>query len=169
MHVRPRFLNTLALSVAMMAPAAHAFEPTVIFLTRHGEKINDSADPALSPAGQLRAQNLAAILKKAQVRQIFSTAYVRTRATVAPLSELLTLPVQTYSARDQAKFAQQLKSLSGTTLVAGHSNTIPELVRLLGGAPGAEMPETEFDRLYQLIIEPDGKVTTVMLTSLPAH
>ena len=53
-------------------------------------------------------------------------------------------------------------------LVVGHSNTLPELVRLFGGAPGADIADNEYDRLYQLIAGADGTVTTVLLTSLPA-
>jgi hypothetical protein len=52
--------------------------------------------------------------------------------------------------------------------VVGHSNTLPELVRLFGGAPGTEIGDNEFDRVYQLVNGADGRVTTVLLTSLSA-
>jgi hypothetical protein len=50
----------------------------------------------------------------------------------------------------------------------GHSNTLTELVRLFGGAPGADIADNEYDRVYQLIACPTGAFTTVLLTSLPA-
>jgi hypothetical protein len=61
-----------------------------------------------------------------------------------------------------------VKSLSGAVLVVGHSNTLPELVRAFGGAPGADIADNEYDRLYQLSVGPGGAVTTVLLTLLPA-
>ncbi|HEU4372898.1 MAG TPA: hypothetical protein VFS02_05375, partial [Telluria sp.] len=64
--------------------------------------------------------------------------------------------------------AEKVKSLNGAVLVVGHSNTLPGLVRLFGGAPGADIADNEYDRMYQLIIGADDKVTTVLLTSLPA-
>ena len=52
-------------------------------------------------------------------------------------------------------------------LVVGHSNTLPELVRLFGGQAGEEITDNEFDRVYQLIPGANGSVTTVVFTSLP--
>jgi hypothetical protein len=45
---------------------------------------------------------------------------------------------------------------------------VPELVRLFGGVAGSDIPESEYERLYQLIIGRDGSITTVQLTSPPA-
>ena len=49
-------------------------------------------------------------------------------------------------------------------LVAGHSNTTPKLVELLGGNPGPPIDEkTEYDRLYVVVLGADGAVTTTLL------
>jgi predicted DNA-binding protein with PD1-like motif len=48
-----------------------------------------------------------------------------------------------------------------------HSNTVPDRVRMFGGAPGADVADNEFDRLYQLIRGADGTITTVPLTAPP--
>jgi hypothetical protein len=48
-------------------------------------------------------------------------------------------------------------------VVVGHSNTLPELVKLFGGAPGAEIADDEFDRLYQLLPGADGQMKTILL------
>ena len=58
-----------------------------------------------------------------------------------------------------------MKALSGAVLVVGHSNTLPELVRLFGGAPGADIADDEYDRLYQLAPAAGGAVRTTLLTS----
>ena len=82
--------------------------------------------------------------------------------------------MQPYDPTQLAAFAAQLKAVSpsdkssaqaggGSVLVVGHSNTTPQLVRLLGGQ-ATDMTEREYSRLYQLIIDSSGKVTTVLLT-----
>ena len=50
-------------------------------------------------------------------------------------------------------------------MIVGHSNTVPDLVKLLGGASVPEIADDEFDRLYKVIIGDDGKIATVLLTS----
>ncbi|MCE3607455.1 hypothetical protein LXA47_28200 [Massilia sp. P8910] len=71
-----------------------------------------------------------------------------------------------YDPAQSAKLVGEVKAAGGTALVVGHSNTVPELVRLFGGKPGSDIGEDEFDRLYQLIVEKDGQVTTVLLHSV---
>lgn len=140
----------------------------MIYLVRHGEKADAGKDPALTPQGHMRAQNIATILHRAGIQAIFSTPTVRTLQTAQPLAQDLTLPVQQYAADAPKALVEKVKSLHGAVLVVGHSDTLAELVKLFGGAPGADIADDEYDRLYQLINGADGKVTTVMLTSLPA-
>ncbi|MRV76500.1 hypothetical protein GJ700_32795 [Duganella sp. FT92W] len=140
----------------------------MIYLTRHAEKAATGTDPALTPEGQVRAQNIAAALKKAGIKKIYSTSYTRTQQTAQPLASYLQLTTQTYDLTQLAAFAQQLRALPDNVLVVGYSDTTPELIRQLGGDPGADIAETEFDRLYQVAIGQDGDVTTILLTSLPS-
>ncbi len=167
MGIKPTAAAGLALAMAMLLPLAAAAQDTMIYLTRHAEKAATATDPGLTAEGVVRAQNIATTLKRANIRQIFSTSYARTQQTAQPLSALLALPIQTYDPKQQAAFAKQLLALKGNSLVVGHSNTIPDLVRLLGGDAGSELPETEFNRLYQIAIGKDGSVTTTVLNSLP--
>jgi len=143
-------------------------EPSAVYLIRHGEKALVDNDPDLTAQGQQRAQNIATTLHRAGIQAIFSTPTARTLQTAQPLAQQLKLPVQRYAADAPAALVKKVKALHGAVLVVGHSNTLPELVRLFGGAPGADIGDDEYDRLYQLIKGPDGKVTTVLLTSLPA-
>lgn len=140
----------------------------MIYLVRHGEKAADGNDPSLTPQGRQRAQNIATMLHRAGITAIFSSATARTLETAKPLSASLSLPVQQYDAGRPEALVEKVKALQGPVLVVGHSNTLPELVRLFGGAPGTEIGDNEFDRVYQLVNGADGKVTTVLLTSLPA-
>jgi phosphohistidine phosphatase SixA len=162
-----RLACAFALLFAMLAPCAAA-ELTIIYLTRHAEKMSATGDPDLTEAGKARAQNIAAILKNAGITRIYSTKWARTRQTAQPLASQLGVQTEIYENAD--KLVATLKASGGSMLVVGHSNTVPGLVNQLGGKGGTEIDEaSEFDRLYQLIIAPDGSVTTIRLSSLPAR
>jgi len=132
---------------------------TVVYLFRHAEKDLTSPganprDPDLSADGITRAKQLARVLGDVDITHIFSSDYIRTRTTAAPLAELKGLEVETYNARELEAFAAQLKTMNGTIAVSGHSNTTPTMVKLLGGEPGKPIEEkTEYDRLYMVILK----------------
>ncbi|TFW30136.1 phosphoglycerate mutase family protein [Massilia horti] len=168
MHFYSRFLGAASLALTLLAPCAALAEPTAIYLVRHGEKATIGKDPELTAQGQVRAQNIATILQNAGIAHIFSTPTTRTQQTAQPLAQRSSLEVQTYDPKAPKALVEKVKSLNGAVLVVGHSNTLPELVRLFGGNPGDEIADSEFDRLYQLITGPGGAVTTIRLTSPPA-
>lgn len=167
--IRPaRLLRRLALALAVLLPGVALAEPGMVYLVRHGEKASVGKDPELTPQGRLRARNIAALLHRTGIQAIFSTPTTRTLQTAQPLAQRLGIPVQQYAADAPRALVEKAKTLHGAVLVVGHSNTLPELVRLFGGAPGAQIGDDEYDRLYQLVTGADGKVTTVLWTSLPA-
>jgi phosphohistidine phosphatase SixA len=88
---------------------------------------------------------------------------VRTQQTAAPLAQQTGLSVQLYDPMAPKALVEKVRALSGAVVVVGHSNTLPELVRLFGGAPGGDIADDEFDRLYQLLPGAGGKVTTILL------
>jgi phosphohistidine phosphatase SixA len=159
----------VALSVlASLATTGSALaEPSAVYLVRHAEKGTVGKDPDLLPQGQERARNIAAILGKAGITAIFSTPTARTRQTAAPLAQRSGVTVQLYDPRAPQALVDKVKAASGAVLVVGHSNTLPELVRLFGGAPGADIGEDEYERIYQLLRGPDGQVRTILLGSPP--
>ena len=75
----------------MLAPCAAMADPGMIYLVRHGEKAATGNDPALTPQGRQRAQDIATILRRTGIKTIFSTATARTRQTAAPLATHLRL------------------------------------------------------------------------------
>ncbi|CAN7649759.1 phosphoglycerate mutase family protein [Massilia sp. LjRoot122] len=165
MRLPARLFRCLSLSLAMLAPAAALAEPSAIYLVRHGEKAAVGLDPELTPQGQARARSIAAILSRVGITQVFSTPTQRTRQTAQPLAQRSGLEVQLYDPRAPKALVEKVKALSGPVLVVGHSNTLPELVRLFGGAPGADIADDEYDRLYQLTPDAGGAVRTVLLSS----
>ena len=167
--MRIRTLAVLALASVSLGcqPPAEAppalSEGSVFFLVRHAEKADQSDDPPLTEQGRARARNLARLLKDAGVEKIYSSDFVRTLDTARPLASVLGLEVTSYDPRALPELAATLLAAPGRYLVVGHSNTTPELAGLLGGEPGAPIPEDEYDRLYVVSRRPGAGATTVVL------
>lgn len=143
----------IALFGALLAACGSAPEPTA-YLVRHAEKVATGdammlADPLLTEAGMARAELLAETLGDKGITAIWSSGYIRTRNTAAPLAAALGLEIQIYDARDIEGLAARLKAAGETALVVGHSNTTPQLAEALGGDAGTPIDEaSEYDRLY---------------------
>jgi len=170
MHIFRRMKGAIvAISVlASVAASGGALaEPSAIYLVRHAEKESAGKDPVLTSRGQERARNIAAILGKAGISAVYSTPTARTQQTAAPLAQRAGVTVELYDPRAPQALVDKVKAASGAVLVVGHSNTLPELVRLFGGAPGTDIGEDEYARLYQLLRGPDGQVRTILLSSPP--
>ncbi len=139
-------------------------EPLQVFLVRHGEKVDQSRDPELSPAGYIRAATLAHSLQNGQIQHVHSTDFIRTRKTAEPAAAIHGLELEIYDPSDLKSFAEELLQKGGRHLVVGHSNTTPRMVELLGGESGEEIYEPdEYDRLYLVTIDGSGEVNTILL------
>ena len=149
--IRRCFL-ALAISTLLTACAGTTSQPdATYYLVRHAEKTKDKTDPALTEAGAQRAQDLAVRLNNVPLKKIYSSDYTRTRDTAAPIATAMGLDVILYNPRDLEGVSKNLLTETGHILVVGHSNTTPELSKLLGGDAGAPIIEaTEYDRLYIL-------------------
>lgn len=148
------FAVVVFLTLSLSAQNNDTKESLTIFLVRHAEKVDNSRDPELSDAGVTRAKELAETLKSAKIDQVYSTDFIRTRTTAQPTAALFKLNVEKYNPGKLEEFAEMLKAKNGRFLIVGHSNTTPELVRLLGGEPGKPIVEkNEYDRLYVLTFE----------------
>ena len=152
-----------ALALASCAQPAHRADATddvAFVVVRHAEKTGEPEDPALTDAGQARAEALARSLDGAPLAAVYATAYQRTQQTAAPTAARHGLDVTTYEAKQPAgEFADALRSRhhSGTVLVVGHSNTAPDIAAALCGCAVAPMPETEYGRRMVVTIGSDGR------------
>ncbi len=154
------FLVVACLSMVCHLSYAQS-KTTTIIIFRHAEKDTSKAgsqmmqsDPDLSAAGKLRAQNIVSLLDGTTVDAVYSTNYIRTKATVTPLAEKYKLQVQLYDPRNQKAFADELKGMEGKTIVvAGHSNTVPRLVNLLAGTSHPDLDESVYDQYYIVTIK----------------
>lgn len=160
----PALILLLSISFLFQASSKDVHSPLVVFLVRHAEKVDTSADAALSASGEARAQALAATLRDAGITHVHSSDYKRTRDTAAPIAKLLEKDVHLYAPLKPSKLVSKIKTEGGRHLVVGHSNTIPALAKQLGGNPGPPIVEkNEYDRLYIITIDNDGSANTVLL------
>jgi len=140
---------------------------TMVLLIRHAEKVIDpnNADPDLSPAGQARAQELVRMFGDAGINAIYATQYKRTQQTVKPLADKLGLPINQVNSKSTADLVARIHSQNSgqVVFVAGHNNTVPEIIAALGGPTFPIIPETEFDNLYIVTIYRTGKARLVKL------
>jgi broad specificity phosphatase PhoE len=117
------------------------------YFIRHFEK-QQGEDPHLSELGKERSQALIAALTNKKVNKIYSTQTNRTLESVALLGKERGLQPQFYDPANLAFFVEQLK-LENNVLIVGHSNTTPQLIRLLGGQI-ADMTEQDYGQLFML-------------------
>lgn len=134
-----------------------AASTTTVFVMRHAEKLTvnpDDPDPALAPAGEARALEVAQLFGRAPEGQrldgIIVTELRRTRDTVTPLANRLGIPVMTVKAGEPAAAAKRALSdfRGGRVLMVAHSDTVPTIVKELSGVDVGEMSESEYGIVY---------------------
>jgi broad specificity phosphatase PhoE len=166
------FCALMALSAGSLFPhsfaANQAAQPKTIILVRHAEKMvvpSENKDPDLSVQGEARAKEIARMFGASGITAIYATQFKRTRQTVKPLAERLRLPVTVVEAKKTSDLVSQIRARGGgeTVFIAGHNNTVPEIIAALGGPSFPIIPETDFDNLYILTIQADGVTKLVKL------
>lgn len=143
---------------AVAPPAPSAPTTTTVYLVRHAEReAGNDADPALSPAGRIRAEELKALLSAKPVAAIFTTQFARTQQTAEPLADARGVrPIVVYAggAEHAPRIAATiLDSYAGkSVLVVGHSNTVPDIIAALGVAERVSICESEYDLLFEVVL-----------------
>lgn len=171
-------MKRLLLAAAVSLLTAGSAMAQTVYLVRHAEKADASADPVLSKAGQARAAALSAALAEVHPGHVFTSPLQRTRLTAEPTAAYHSVKVEPVgfdggSAGHVAAIAERVQALpdDAVVLIVGHSNTVPLIARALGYAGAADMPECEYDRMTTLHLMGDaahGQVTRYgALTTCP--
>lgn len=150
---------TFALFVSAVAATGGVDRETVVIVVRHAEKAVDGTDdPPLSDAGRRRAAALSHAVAVAGIKAIFATEYQRTQQTVEPVSQSLNLPVTRVNASKKDLLVKQvLDSHRGeTVLIAGHSNTVPDIMAAFGAPKIEPLDERRYDDLFVVFIPSGG-------------
>lgn len=155
------FLGFIFFTFADSTFAQHRKLTVILF--RHAEKDlsegADTANPELSAAGKLRAEKLVDILRKYQPDAVYSTDYIRTRATVRPLAKRGRNMVLMYDPRNLNQLRDLI--LSGKLnriVVVGHNTTTPALANLLIGQEKYKaLAESEYDKIWIVKIKRNNR------------
>ena len=173
----------LLVSIASSTTATIAFSPeddfkvTTVFLVRHAERADaPREDPPLLETGTARSQLLARILGKAGIKAIYTSQFLRTKATAEPLAKQLdvasvvvTLKMSASNPREVSsesikEIADKISQSPGeNALVIGHSNSVPEVIKALGGDVVPAIDEKEFDDLFVVTVYAKGKARVIHL------
>lgn len=159
-------LASLLGAVAPAAPPAPvAAGDTIYVVVRHAQKATGD-DPPLTAEGEVDARALADALADAGVRAIYATPYRRTQATAAPLAARTGVAVTRYEPGDAPATAAAIRAAAhgGTVVIVGHSNTVPVLVEALSGVAVAPMPETDYTRMYVVVVGAGGRARLLRLS-----
>jgi broad specificity phosphatase PhoE len=154
------FLAACSQPAAIPGAPGPIAEPIVVYLVRHAERADATDDPPISPAGEQRALLLADMLRDADLTHIYTTDFLRTRQTVAPIASRERLEPAVYDG--VGDLADLLRATPGRHLVVGHSNTLPALVGSLGGESHGSIGLDEYDRFYVLTLSGGRTVTSLL-------
>ncbi len=181
-------LGALLFAVAV-AGAWNRAARTPVFLVRHAEKaVDGTKDPALSAAGVAHAARYAslfasslggapgaggksggdAVARGPRLAAVYATEFRRTQQTAAAVARPLGVPVEVVPAKDPAALVAHIKGhyRGSSVLVVGHSNTLPDIIRALGGRQVAPLDDADYARLYVVSVGLFSR-TTVTELALP--
>lgn len=152
--------NNAGAGMCKDGPAPACVRGRTVVLVRHAEKAAEGGkDPSLSDRGKARAKTLASMLATSGVTKILATPYKRTQETVTPLSEKVSVPVESMPP-EKMKDAIKAAPDGAVIVIATHSNLIPPLVKELAdvklrGVDGDVLPEDDFGRVI-VVAQPCG-------------
>jgi len=168
----------LALAVFCQPVVAQdQFKPITVFLIRHAEREDEPRqDPPLRKDGVARSQALARLLGTAGIKAIFTSQYTRTKQTAEPLATKLGINVTPFTLKSNPSNPRQiaeestaevtnkiLEHAGESVLVIGHSNSIPDVIKMLGGDFIPTIDERKFDDLFIVNVYAKGKAKVVQL------
>ncbi|HEY0004084.1 MAG TPA: phosphoglycerate mutase family protein [Pyrinomonadaceae bacterium] len=158
-------------------PVQDDFKVTTVYFVRHAEKeAAPPQDPALTEAGKLRSQELARILAPSGIKTILTTQFLRTKLTAEPLAKQLGITPRAVNIKMNPTNPRQVSEQSVREivdriyeragegiLVVGHTNTIPDIIKMLGGDPALSIDEKRFDDLFIVTLYGKGKAKVAHL------
>ena len=164
------FAGTLLFIGVRLAVSRIAQISTIVVL-RPAETLDAATDdPPLSAYGEARARRLAHMFggpsDARPVRAIYASDSQRARQTATPLAARLGLPVVTVDGRDLDALLARLRAegRGQTSLVVGHSDTVPQIVsRLADGRVKVAMDGADFESVFVVTVSTFGPPSVVRL------
>lgn len=125
---------------------------TTYYISRHAEKGGTSmaTDPPLTSEGEKQALDLKDYLTGKNIKTIYSTNFIRTKATAQPTSLMVNVPLKIYAPSSNNALVDSLRKISkGNVLVVGHSNTVDDIANGLTGTNHmSDLADNEYGNLF---------------------
>ncbi len=135
---------------------------TTVILVRHAEKdTQPEGDPTLTQEGKERAEQLKRMLIDKNIKAIYTSKYRRTKETAKPLADELGITLTEINEAESIANSILKNNQGQAILIVGHSNTVPEIIKRLGGGAVDQIPETDFDNMFTVTISQDKSVNVV--------
>lgn len=151
---KPSRLLVAALFLAVAVPGiVMACKPTPVWLVRHAEA-GAGPDPALTAAGEARADAWYAELGEPSIEVVFATDTRRSRDTADAIAADAGARVELYDPARPDLLVERLRALAVPAVVVGHSNTLGPMAELFGADAGAPIDHDEHDRVYLVGVSP---------------
>lgn len=180
MNRKSLILVTLLIPFAVFCQTAIAqeeFKPITVFVVRHAEKEDEpKQDPPLKKEGVARSQELARILAGANIKAIYTSQFARTKLTADPLVAKTGLTITSLTLKPNRENLRLISEESTgelinkilqrpgeSVLVIGHSNWMPDVIRMLGGDIVPTIDEQKFDDLFIVTVYAKGKAKVLQL------
>jgi len=178
--MKPKTLTLIALLISALFVPAFAqddFKPKTVFLIRHAEKeAEPKQDPPLKKEGVARSQELARVLAGAGIKAIYTSQFIRTKQTAEPLATKLGLTAIVIKLKPNPSDLRLIAEESTTEVVnkilerpgenvflVGHSNSIPDVIKMLGGDVVPTIDERKFDDLFVVTVYAKGKAKVTQI------
>ena len=148
--------------------------PSLVVLVRHAEKAAQPADdPSLTDHGRERATALALAMAHAPPSAIVVSSRKRTAETAVPTAMTFGITPTVASldggaAAHIAAVVAAVRSQRGVVLVIGHSNTIPAVIKALGGPALPDICDASYNLLFTLLLPKDGKPAQLVVSQYGA-
>jgi broad specificity phosphatase PhoE len=163
--------------VTSVAQNESVFIIKTVFLVRHAERADEPRqDPPLTEKGVARSEALARLLSTADIKAIYTSQFARTKLTAEPLAKQLgvtatAISLKTSPSNPRAIAEESTKEIvdkimsqqGGSVLVVGHSNSIPDVIKMLGGNDVPTIDEKKFDDLFVVTVYATGKAKVTHL------
>ena len=157
--------------------AQEQFSPITIFIVRHAEKADEPRqDPPLSEKGIRRAAELTRLLSASEIKAVYTSQFQRTKLTGEPVAKqsgattttfvLKSDPANPRRISDESTNESAAKFLQHTgqsVLVVGHTNSIPDLIKALGGGSIGTIDEKTYDDLFIVTVYAKGQAKVAHL------
>ena len=135
-----------------------------VFIVRHAEKL-EGRDPDLSAEGQHRANRLRDMLADQQLDAVYVTRTKRSLQTGSPAAEMAGVVPTEYPPTGMDELVGMIDEIDagGSVLVVAHSNTLPMVLRALGGPEIPELDESVYDRFIAVVRDGGKHIKTIEL------